>query len=67
MCIRDRGRTWDGVPLPKLSVSDLKQDAKEKYGVTIKKLAAIGISGMMHGYLPFDKEDNLCLLYTSNI
>ena len=24
-----------------------------------KMLAAIGISGMMHGYLPFDKEDNL--------
>ena len=22
-----QGRTWDGVPLPKLSVSDLKQDA----------------------------------------
>ena len=39
--------------------SDLKKDVKDKYGIGIKKLAAIGISGMMHGYLPFDKEDKL--------
>ena len=25
--LKTQGRTWDGVPLPKLSVSDLKQDA----------------------------------------
>ena len=25
--LKSQGRTWDGVPLPKLSVSDLKQDA----------------------------------------
>ena len=24
---KTQGRTWDGVPLPKLSVTDLKQDA----------------------------------------
>lgn len=24
--LKTQGRTWDGVPLPKLSVSDLKQD-----------------------------------------
>ncbi|MCR5507413.1 MAG: FGGY-family carbohydrate kinase [Lachnospiraceae bacterium] len=39
--------------------ADLKKDVKEKYGVSVKKLGAIGISGMMHGYLPFDKDDNL--------
>nr|MCR5406967.1 ATPase [Lachnospiraceae bacterium] len=33
---------------------DLKEDVKKQYGVELKKLAAIGISGMMHGYLPFD-------------
>lgn len=41
------------------SYSSLKQNVREKYGVTIKKLAAIGISGMMHGYLAFDKNDSL--------
>ena len=39
--------------------ANLLKDVKDKYGVVIKKLAAIGISGMMHGYLPFDKDDNL--------
>ena len=47
---------WEGISD---CYSKMAQDAKEKYGVTIKRLAAIGISGMMHGYLPFDKEDNL--------
>lgn len=43
----------------KTCYSDLKKDVKNKYGVGIKKLAAIGISGMMHGYLAFDKSDKL--------
>ena len=25
--LKTQGRTWDGVPLPKLTVADLKQDA----------------------------------------
>ncbi|MEG1926070.1 MAG: FGGY-family carbohydrate kinase [Ruthenibacterium sp.] len=29
----------------------------QKYGVTITKLAGIGFSAMMHGYLAFDKDD----------
>lgn len=37
----------------------LKQDVREKYGVTLKQLAAIGFSGMMHGYLAFDGEGRL--------
>lgn len=32
---------------------------REKYNIEIKQLAAIGISGMMHGYLPLDREGNL--------
>ena len=39
--------------------ASLKTDVFEKYGVPLTELGAIGISGMMHGYLPFDKEDNL--------
>ena len=37
----------------------LKKDVAEKYGVTLKKVAAIGISAMMHGYMAFDKENKL--------
>ena len=35
------------------------KDVKEKYGVPVKKLAALGFSAMMHGYMPFDKAGNL--------
>ena len=34
----------------------LKADVKEKYGVELTEVGAIGVSAMMHGYLPFDKE-----------
>ena len=41
--------------------ADLKKDVREKYGVKLNTTGAIGISAMMHGYLPFDKEDRqLC-------
>ena len=36
----------------------LKQDVLEKYGITLTDVGAIGISAMMHGYLPFDKDGN---------
>ena len=36
--------------------ADLKRDVKEKYGETLRRVGAIGISGMMHGYLPLDKD-----------
>ncbi len=39
--------------------ADLKRDVKEKYGVTLKRLRALGISAMMHGYLAFGKDDKL--------
>lgn len=38
---------------------DLKNNVKKDFGVTIKGFAAIGISGMMHGYMPFDKNGTL--------
>ena len=37
----------------------LKADVKEKYGVTLTTIGAIGFSAMMHGYMVFDKDDNL--------
>lgn len=39
--------------------ANLKKDVKEKYGVKLTKLKALGFSAMMHGYLAFDKDDNL--------
>ena len=39
--------------------ANLRRDVKEKYGVEIEKLAAIGISAMMHGYLAFDASGEL--------
>jgi len=36
--------------------ADLKRDVKEKFGVPLREVGAMGISGMMHGYLPFDKN-----------
>lgn len=34
-------------------------DVKAKFDTEITTLAAIGFSGMMHGYMPFDKDGNL--------
>ena len=37
----------------------MTEDVKAKYGVAVEKLAGIGFSAMMHGYLAFDKDGNL--------
>ncbi len=37
----------------------LREDVRAKYGVPLRLVAAIGISAMMHGYLPFDASGNL--------
>lgn len=47
---------WSGLQDCYESMTD---DVREKYGVTVTKLAAIGISGMMHGYMPFDVNGEL--------
>lgn len=39
--------------------SDLKSDVQKKFGVALKKIKALGISAMMHGYLAFDKNGTL--------
>ena len=38
--------------------ANLKADVKEKFGVELTTVGAIGVSAMMHGYLPFDREGN---------
>lgn len=37
--------------------SAMRQDVQKRYGQSLRRVSAIGISGMMHGYLAFDKED----------
>lgn len=39
--------------------ANLRSDVKERYGVEIESLAAIGISAMMHGYMAFNKEQEI--------
>ncbi|MBQ6420891.1 MAG: ATPase [Clostridia bacterium] len=48
--------TQDAVKGLQACFAALKADVKAKYGVTLTTVGAIGISGMMHGYLPFDKD-----------
>ena len=39
--------------------ASLAKDVSEKYDATLTTVGSMGISAMMHGYLPFDKQDNL--------
>src|SRR5690625_364196 len=52
----DLEAVWAGV---QAAYKQLKEEVKEKYEMTLTKVGAIGISAMMHGYLPFDKQYNL--------
>ena len=47
---------WTGL---RKSYANLVRDVSERYGVGLQKLNGFGVSGMMHGYLAFDGEDNL--------
>ena len=38
---------------------DLAGQVKDKYGIPIKTIGSIGFSAMMHGYMAFDKNDEL--------
>ena len=38
--------------------ADLRRDVQAKFGADLTTIGAIGVSAMMHGYLPFDKAGN---------
>lgn len=40
------------------SFAELSEQVQKEHGVPLTRIGAIGISGMMHGYLPFDKDGN---------
>ena len=41
------------------SFKDLKENVSSRYGLKLEKIAGLGISGMMHGLLAFDKNMDL--------
>ena len=47
---------WNGL---QDSYRNMAADVKEKYGITLTKVGALGFSAMMHGYLPFDKDGKM--------
>lgn len=49
-------KIWKGI---QTSYQTMTESVKTQYGVALAKIGSIGISAMMHGYMPFDKEGNL--------
>lgn len=47
---------WDGL---QDCYKKMAEDVMEKYGVPVKKLAGLGFSGMMHGYMAFNANNEL--------
>ncbi len=43
----------------KSCIKELKYNVENDYGTKLNKVGAIGVSGMMHGYIALDKDDNL--------
>ena len=41
------------------SYQNLAADVQKQYGVSLKKVASIGFSAMMHGYMPFNKKEEI--------
>lgn len=39
--------------------ASLAQNIKNEYGVSLKRVASMGFSAMMHGYITLDKDNNL--------
>lgn len=44
---------WEGI---QAAFSELRQEVLTQYGVSLTKIGAMGVSGMMHGYLAFDEN-----------
>lgn len=44
---------WEGI---QASFADLRANVQTEYGLPLRRIQAMGVSGMMHGYLVFDQE-----------
>ncbi len=49
-------QVWEGLAG---AYKDLKNQVRSRFGVTLTRFKAMGISAMMHGYLAFDEKDQL--------
>lgn len=49
-------QVWEGI---QTAYSKIKADVMSRYHVSLTKIVSIGVSAMMHGYLPFNKDDQL--------
>lgn len=47
---------WAGL---QMSYQNLREDVLKKYCTSLQTVGALGISGMMHGYMVFDQDENL--------
>jgi len=47
---------WRGL---RSSYADLRANVKSEYGVELERLEAIGVSAMMHGYMPFGADGGI--------
>lgn len=47
---------WDGI---QHCYSQLAADVQSRYHIPLTRIGTIGVSAMMHGYLPFDANDQL--------
>ena len=56
MCIRDS--VWTGI---QDAYADLARNTLETCAEPLTRLEAVGVSAMMHGYLPFDAAGNRCV------
>jgi len=52
----DLEEAWQGI---QGSYRQLSENVYDQYTMTLETIGAIGISGMMHGYLVFDENDHL--------
>ena len=49
-------QVWEGI---QAAYAKIKADVQSKYHVILYEISSIGVSAMMHGYLPFDKNNQL--------
>lgn len=49
-------KVWEGI---QTSYANLAAQVKAEFGISLQKIKTIGISAMMHGYMPFDEHDEL--------
>ena len=49
-------KVWKGI---QTSYANLAASVNEQYGVRLTKIGSIGVSAMMHGYMPFNSEGDL--------